>query len=72
MHILCGLDADMARFFGSGVILATAIVHLMDPAIKEIGIANTYAYGGCLSDEWGEYPYPVSFPMSLGWRISRT
>lgn len=50
----------MDRFFGSGVILATAIVHLMDPAVKEIGIANTHAYGGCLSDAWGEYPYPVS------------
>jgi len=50
----------MCRFFGSGVILATAVVHLLDPAIKQIGDINTYAHGGCISNAWGEYPYPVS------------
>lgn len=48
------------RFFGSGVILATAIVHLLDPAIAQIGNVNTYAHGGCLSNAWGGYPYAVS------------
>jgi hypothetical protein len=53
------IDTDI-RFFGSGVILATAVVHLLDPAIKQIGLINTYEYGGCISDAWGQYPYPVS------------
>lgn len=47
------------RFFGSGVILATAIVHLLDPAITNIGAINTYRHGGCLSNEWAGFPYPV-------------
>jgi hypothetical protein len=54
-----------SRFFGSGVILATAVVHLLDPAIKQIGLINTYEYGGCISNAWGEYPYPVCFPSVL-------
>lgn len=53
-------EPDRGRFFGSGVILATAIVHLLDPAIQQIGLVNTYAHGGCLSNGWGAYPYPVS------------
>jgi hypothetical protein len=52
------------RFFGSGVILATAVVHLLDPAIKQIGDINTYAYGGCISNAWGDYPYPVGFSFT--------
>jgi len=66
------------RFFGSGVILATAVVHLLDPAIKQIGLINTYGYGGCISNAWGEYPYPVrSFThqlqtmLMIAWNLHR-
>ena len=50
------------RFFGSGVILATSLVHLLEPAADdELGPANTIALGGCISNSWIDYPYAVSF-----------
>ncbi|KZT58773.1 Zinc/iron permease [Calocera cornea HHB12733] len=49
---------EFAKFFGSGVILATALIHLLEPAADdELGPANQLALGGCISDAWGEYPY---------------
>jgi hypothetical protein len=60
------------------VILATAVVHLLDPAIKQIGLINTYEYGGCISNAWGEYPYPVSglnhllsSELMIAWNLHR-
>ncbi|CAD6574983.1 MAG: high-affinity Zn(2+) transporter zrt1 [Tremellales sp. Tagirdzhanova-0007] len=47
-----------AKFFGSGVILATSLVHLLEPAADdELGPANTIALGGCISNSWVNYPY---------------
>lgn len=72
------LEVLITRFFGSGVILATAVVHLLDPAIKQIGLINTYEYGGCISNAWGDYPYPVSAldhllssELMIAWNLHR-
>lgn len=52
---------EFAKFFGSGVITATALIHLLEPAADdELGPANTFSLGGCISDSWGNYPYAVS------------
>ncbi|CAD6579895.1 MAG: hypothetical protein TREMPRED_002604 [Tremellales sp. Tagirdzhanova-0007] len=49
---------QIAKYFGSGVILSTSIVHLLEPAADdELGPANTISYGGCISDAWTDYPY---------------
>jgi len=54
------------RFFGSGVILATSLIHLLEPAAdKELGPANTIALGGCISNSWSNYPYAVSLSFSI-------
>ncbi|XP_006461790.1 hypothetical protein AGABI2DRAFT_118644 [Agaricus bisporus var. bisporus H97] len=47
---------DFAKYFGSGVIIATAFIHLLDPAIEELG-------SPCLSDAWGEYPYAIALAL---------
>jgi len=40
------------------VILATGFIHLLEPAADdELGPANTYSLGGCISDSWADYPY---------------
>ncbi|GAA5991051.1 hypothetical protein JCM11641_006603 [Rhodosporidiobolus odoratus] len=48
---------EFAKFFGSGVILATGFIHLLEPATDEIGEGSTISAGGCIDDAWGEYPY---------------
>ncbi|GBL48147.1 low-affinity Zn(2+) transporter zrt2 [Candidozyma auris] len=40
----------IAKFFGSGVIIATAFIHLLEPAADALG-------NECLGDAWGVYPY---------------
>lgn len=63
------------RFFGSGVILATSLVHLLEPAADdELGPANTIALGGCISNAWAAYPYAVSDrreeePLTAVWNL---
>ncbi|KAI0089462.1 ZIP-like iron-zinc transporter [Irpex rosettiformis] len=47
---------DFAKYFGSGVIIATAFIHLLDPALSELG-------SPCLSDAWGVYPYALAIAM---------
>ncbi|KNG48838.1 Fe2+/Zn2+ regulated transporter [Stemphylium lycopersici] len=42
-----------ARFFGSGVIIATAFIHLLDPAYEAIGPGSCVAASGA----WAEYPW---------------
>lgn len=42
-----------ARFFGSGVIVATAFIHLLDPAYKRIGPRTCVGESGA----WGEYSW---------------
>lgn len=40
----------VAKYFGSGVIVATALIHLLEPASDSLGEE-------CLGDGWQEYPY---------------
>ncbi|KAJ4469860.1 ZIP-like iron-zinc transporter [Lentinula aciculospora] len=44
---------DFSKFFGSGVIIATAFIHLLSPALDELG-------SPCLSEAWSEYPYALA------------
>lgn len=50
---------DFTKFFGSGVILTTGFIHLLEPATEELG--GIRSEGGCLNDAWGEYPYAFAF-----------
>ncbi|GAA6012786.1 hypothetical protein JCM11491_002561 [Sporobolomyces phaffii] len=52
---------EFAKFFGSGVILATGFIHLLEPATDALG--STRDNGGCLNNAWGDYPY--AFGISL-------
>lgn len=49
-----------ARYFGSGVIIATAFVHLMDPAYGEIG-PNTCVGGW---GNWAVYSWPPALMLA--------
>ncbi|KAF7596003.1 high-affinity Zn(2+) transporter zrt1 [Aspergillus hancockii] len=42
-----------ARYFGAGVIVATAFIHLLDPAYSEIGPASCVGMTG----HWGDYSW---------------
>ncbi|KAJ8694704.1 hypothetical protein PTI98_007356 [Pleurotus ostreatus] len=44
---------DFAKYFGSGVIIATAFIHLLDPALEALG-------SECLAPGWSEYPYALA------------
>lgn len=44
---------DFAKYFGSGVIIATAFIHLLSPALDELG-------SPCLAPGWSEYPYALA------------
>ncbi|KAK9471036.1 Zinc/iron permease [Dipodascopsis tothii] len=46
----------IAKFFGSGVIVATAFIHLLDPAMEELG-------DECLGGAWEEYPWALGICM---------
>jgi len=43
---------EVAKFFGSGVILATGFIHLLEPASEALGPSNLISAGGCLDDAW--------------------
>ncbi|KAF9241833.1 ZIP-like iron-zinc transporter [Melanogaster broomeanus] len=47
---------DFAKYFGSGVIIATSFIHLLSPALDELG-------SPCLSPAWQEYPYALALAM---------
>jgi len=47
---------NFAKYFGSGVIIATAFIHLLDPAISALG-------SPCLSAAWGDYPYALALAL---------
>lgn len=49
-----------ARYFGSGVIIATAFVHLLDPAYAEIGPASCVGMTG----GWSTYSWPPAIALS--------
>lgn len=48
----------IARYFGSGVIVATAFIHLLAPAFQELGAAAT-----CIGGGWAEYDWPPALAM---------
>lgn len=49
-----------ARYFGAGVIIATAFIHLLDPAYDEIGPASCVG----LTGGWAEYTWPPSIALT--------
>ncbi|KAK9769986.1 putative Zinc/iron permease [Seiridium cardinale] len=49
-----------ARYFGSGVIIATAFIHLLDPAYDEIGPASCVGMTG----GWAEYSWPAGITLT--------
>lgn len=49
-----------ARYFGTGVILATAFIHLLDPAYNEIGPATCVGMTG----NWAEYSWPPAIVLT--------
>lgn len=51
---------QFARFFGAGVITATAFIHLLDPAYSEIGPATCVG----LTGGWAEYSWPPAIVLT--------
>ncbi|OAQ61727.1 zinc transporter protein [Pochonia chlamydosporia 170] len=49
-----------ARYFGAGVIIATAFVHLLDPAYEAIGPASCVG----LTGGWSTYSWPPAIALS--------
>ncbi|KZS94642.1 ZIP zinc/iron transport family [Sistotremastrum niveocremeum HHB9708] len=47
---------EFAKYFGSGVIIATAFIHLLDPAIEELS-------NPCLGGTWQLYPWALALSM---------
>ncbi|KAL6306137.1 ZIP-like iron-zinc transporter [Sparassis latifolia] len=45
-----------AKYFGSGVIIATAFIHLLSPAMAELG-------SPCLAPAWQNYPYALGISL---------
>ncbi|KAF9218627.1 ZIP-like iron-zinc transporter [Gyrodon lividus] len=55
LHVPDGVF-DFAKYFGSGVIIATSFIHLLSPALDELG-------SSCLSPAWQQYPYALALAM---------
>ncbi|EGN96717.1 hypothetical protein SERLA73DRAFT_140426 [Serpula lacrymans var. lacrymans S7.3] len=55
LHVPQGIF-EFAKYFGSGVIIATAFIHLLDPALQELS-------SSCLGDAWKQYPYALALAM---------
>ncbi len=47
---------DFAKYFGSGVIIATAFIHLLAPGVEELS-------SPCLNDHFQNYPFAFAFAM---------
>ncbi|KIJ39669.1 hypothetical protein M422DRAFT_174781, partial [Sphaerobolus stellatus SS14] len=47
---------SFAKYFGSGVIIATAFIHFLAPAIDELT-------SPCLGVAWTEYPWALAISM---------
>ncbi|VDB99924.1 unnamed protein product [Peniophora sp. CBMAI 1063] len=47
---------EFAKYFGSGVIIATAFIHLLSPALDELG-------SDCLDPKWQDYPYALALAL---------
>ncbi|KAG5647836.1 hypothetical protein DXG03_007760 [Asterophora parasitica] len=52
LHVPKGVF-DFAKYFGSGVIIATAFIHLLSPALDALS-------SQCLAPAWSEYPYALA------------
>ncbi|RDB23651.1 Zinc-regulated transporter 1 [Hypsizygus marmoreus] len=52
LHVPKGVF-DFAKYFGSGVIIATSFIHLLAPALEALG-------SECLAPAWGDYPYALA------------
>jgi zinc transporter 1/2/3 len=50
----------MVRYFGAGVIIATAFIHLLDPAYGEIGPQTCVGMTGA----WANYSWPPAIAMT--------
>jgi zinc transporter 1/2/3 len=50
----------MVRYFGAGVIIATAFIHLLDPAYSEIGPQTCVGMTG----GWASYSWPPALAMT--------
>ncbi|KAK9324174.1 Zinc/iron permease [Lipomyces orientalis] len=46
----------VAKFFGSGVIISTAFIHLLTPAVEALG-------DECLGGTWAVYPWAIAIAM---------
>lgn len=53
---------EFAKYFGSGVIIATAFIHLLGPAIEELT-------SPCLGPAWQDYPYPLALALLSAFSI---
>ncbi|SJX60119.1 probable ZRT2-Zinc transporter II [Sporisorium reilianum f. sp. reilianum] len=49
---------DFAKYFGSGVIIATAFIHLLSPAASDEELGSP-----CLHSEFQNYPFAFAFAM---------
>ncbi|GAA6003144.1 hypothetical protein JCM10207_001769 [Rhodosporidiobolus poonsookiae] len=49
---------EFAKSFGSGIILATACVHLLEPAVNKLGASNK-----CRGAGWDDYPYAYGLAL---------
>lgn len=49
---------DFAKYFGSGVIIATAFIHLLSPAASNEELGSP-----CLNDAFQNYPFAFAFAM---------
>lgn len=47
---------EFAKYFGSGVIIATAFIHLLSPALDALS-------SPCLAPGWFEYPYALAISL---------
>lgn len=47
----------VAKYFGSGVIVATSLIHLLQPA-------NEYLTDACLGEGWQDYPYAFGIALT--------
>ncbi|TFK26229.1 ZIP zinc/iron transport family [Coprinopsis marcescibilis] len=48
---------DFAKYFGSGIIISTAFIHLLGHALHSLE-------SPCLSEDWGLYPYALAICMA--------
>ncbi|KLO06653.1 ZIP zinc/iron transport family [Schizopora paradoxa] len=55
-HVIPHNVFEFAKYFGSGVIIATAFIHLLDPATDELG-------SPCLGGAWQVYPWALALAM---------